>query len=432
MNYTLTRTAAIAFGAALLVLAAKPASAATLCVNPGGTSGCYKTIGAAVAAASANDTISVAAGVYPEQVTIGKSLSLIGAGRNITTIDATGLANGIYIDGIDNVGLSNVVVRGFTVANANFEGILVTNAWSVNLSTLSVLNNDKGLVVAAELSCPAIPSFETAEGDDCGEGIHLSGVSVSTVANSIVEYNAGGILLSDDTGATHHNVISGNVVMHNWYDCGITLASHPPAAVAGSETPLGVYHNTVVNNTASFNGTVAPGAGAGVGIFDSVPGTKNYDNVVINNQLRGNGMPGFAMHSHTPGQILTGNQIIGNHLSGNGPDFFDAATPGTTGINIFGVSPVTGTIVSQNVIRGQAIAVAIKAPSQVDVHLNDFRGSGIGVDNLGSVPVNATENWWGCMGGAGATGCTTASGPVMFTPWLTTVFVPHGSLPFPF
>lgn len=39
-----------------------PALAATLCVNPGGTKGCHSTIGAAVSAAAAGDTINVASG----------------------------------------------------------------------------------------------------------------------------------------------------------------------------------------------------------------------------------------------------------------------------------------------------------------------------------------------------------------------------------
>src|ERR1019366_8510395 len=46
--------------------------AATLCVNPGGTGGCFAKIGDAVAAAAKNDTIQVAAGVYAEDVVIGK------------------------------------------------------------------------------------------------------------------------------------------------------------------------------------------------------------------------------------------------------------------------------------------------------------------------------------------------------------------------
>src|SRR5438128_1969812 len=102
----------VASFAALMTMAGRSAAGATLCVNPG-QSGCFATIGAAVAAAAANDTIRVAAGTYKEAVVIGKALSLIGAGRAIATIDATGLGTGIYVDGITNSGLSNVVISGF-------------------------------------------------------------------------------------------------------------------------------------------------------------------------------------------------------------------------------------------------------------------------------------------------------------------------------
>ena len=58
----------------------------------------------------------------------------MGSGCGRSVIDAIGLSNGLYIDGIDNAGLSKVVVTGFTVKNANFEGILVTNASYVILA----------------------------------------------------------------------------------------------------------------------------------------------------------------------------------------------------------------------------------------------------------------------------------------------------------
>src|SRR5579863_7553554 len=113
----------------VLILAGwQTVQAATLCVNPAGSSSCKSTIGAAVSAASAGDTIQVAAGIYKEDVTIGVPLALIGAGSATTIIDATGLANGIVVDGVDNAGLSNVVITGFTVQNANLQGILVENA----------------------------------------------------------------------------------------------------------------------------------------------------------------------------------------------------------------------------------------------------------------------------------------------------------------
>ena len=81
------------------------ASAATLCVNQNPKSGCpYTTIGAAVAAAASGDTINVAPGRYAEDVHITQPVSLIGAGAQWTIINAKGLSNGIFIDGINGEG----------------------------------------------------------------------------------------------------------------------------------------------------------------------------------------------------------------------------------------------------------------------------------------------------------------------------------------
>ena len=250
-NHCLRRTR-IALGAALLAAIAQTAAAATLCVNSGGTKGCFATIGAAVAAASPNDTISVSAGTYKEDVVIGKPLSLIGANRNNTIIDATGLANGVYIDGLDNPGLSKVVVTGFTAQNANFEGILVTNASFVTVWGNTVTDNDRNLEPSIP-ACPGIPDFETGEALDCGEGIHLLGVDHSTVASNTVENNSGGILLSDDTGQTRDNLVTGNLVKDNPFDCGIVMASHAPGP--GSTAPhLGVVRNTIADNESTHKG----------------------------------------------------------------------------------------------------------------------------------------------------------------------------------
>jgi hypothetical protein len=223
-------------------------------------------------------------------------------------------------------------------------------------------------------------------------------------------------------------VITRNVVTNNPFDCGITLASHPPASNPMTGKALGVYNNTIADNFSSKNGLAEHGAGAGVGvgIFDSVPGAANYGSVVIHNHLTDNGLPGVAMHSHTPGQNLNNNVIVGNVISGNAADTDDTATPGPTGINVsngFGGSAVTGTVISQNVISNEAVDVAIRTVGVTDVNLNQLLGSGIGVEKLGNGPVQATENWWGCAAGPGGVGCTTVSGPkVAFTPWLTAPF----------
>src|ERR1035437_4059887 len=94
------------------------APASTLCVNPTGSGGCYKTSSLAVSHAAPFDVINVWPGTYKEDVVIGIPISLVGSGAGRTVIDATGLANGIFVDGFDHPGLSHVSISGFSVQNA--------------------------------------------------------------------------------------------------------------------------------------------------------------------------------------------------------------------------------------------------------------------------------------------------------------------------
>jgi parallel beta-helix repeat protein len=419
------RPVQIAMGICWLILAT-PCVAATLCVGQKPNSGCYTTIGAAVSAAQSNDVIQVGQGIYHENVVIGKTLSLLGQAAENTIIDATGLANGIDVDGHHNPGLQHVVVIGFTVRNANFQGILVTDSSFVSVSNNIVTGNDKLLqpFAAGGPVCPGLPSyFVNGEGFDCGEGIHLSGVDHSTVANNVVRKNAGGILLSDDTGPNHDNLISGNIVQDNPFDCGITLASHHFELAPNSNA--GVYHNTITGNNSSRNG-LSTGEGAGVGLFAGPPGARTFGNVVVNNTLTGNGLPGVTMHSHSPFQVLNDNLIVANVISGNGPD----GDPGTivpAGIVVFsdssgGAAPISGTVISQNVIKNEGIDIAVKTAGSVEVHFNSLFGD-TGISNMGTGAVNATLNWWKCSGGPGANGCSNISGAgVTAVPWLTSPF----------
>lgn len=420
---------------ALLICAAPGLAAATLCVNPGGTGGCKSTISAAVAAASAGDIIKVATGTYKEDVVLTQSVSLVADDHQKPKIDAEGLSNGIFVNGMSaapDAGISGIVISGFEVENAKYEGILVANASDITILGNHVHDNDRALDIGAA-TCNGIPGFETNEGEDCGEGIHLMGVQHAFVVQNDVGYNAGGILISDETGPSHLNLISNNDVHDNPYDCGITMASHAPAVtnplVMGS---YGVTNNTVTGNISNHNGYQVPGAGAGVGIFAPFPGTKASGNTVVSNKLTNNGQPGVSMHNHAwapapaPPVDLNDNVIVGNYIAGNAPDAGDAATPGPTGINLYSVAPVWGTIVSENIIEDESVGVAFKAPTgRMDVHLNNFFGKGIGVDNLGSGLMDATENWWKCPNGPGANGCATASGSnVLTAPWLRTPYEP--------
>ena len=435
-------------GAVLLVLSV-PAAANTLCVRPSGAGGCFKTISAAVAAGSPNDIIKVGAGTYKEEVTIGISLSVIGAGAEASVIDATGLAHGVFVDGLTKSGLNNVTIAGFTVKNALYEGILVVSASDVTIRDNHIVDNDKssGLsFTGAPTGClspdgktlqPGSGIYENDETGDCGGALHLVGAVNSIVSGNLVTGNADGLLISDETGESRSNLVVHNIFKDNPLECGIVLASHPPMGhTAPPFAPhFGVDHNTVVENVSSNNGVKIGGAGAGV--FSDGMGTGSVTgNVFIRNKLTGNGLGGFALHTHVgpafglPADNMDGNQIVGNFIAGNLADQADTATPGRVGININsggGGSPVRGTVISHNVIRDEDVDIAVNTPTEVDIHLNDLLGEKIGVADVCAFDgakictgtIDATENFWGCHAGPGGKECSTASGAdIQFTPWL--------------
>ncbi|ADV84935.1 right-handed parallel beta-helix repeat-containing protein [Terriglobus saanensis] len=400
-----------------LSLTSVVAEGATLCVNTQGTDRCYNSISEAVAAAGVNDVIHIGAGTYRESVTITKPVSLVG---QHAVIDASGLSRGIFVNGMAAPGLAQVHISGLTVLNANFEGILVANASAVTISDSIIANNNHSLSGA---TCPGIEAFEPGEQNDCGEGIHLLGADHAIVTHNQVHGNSGGILLSDDTGPTHDNLVSLNTVTDNPFACGIVLASHVPAAVSGSAQSLGVFHNTIWKNFSSGNGVKVDG-GAGIGIFASVPGAASYGNVIIENVLTRSGHPGIALHAHAPNQKLNDNMLVGNGIADNGADTADAATPGSTGINVFSVVPATGNIISENTIQQETNDVAVNNSSLVQVEFNNLVGHGAGVKNLGTGPVDATLNFWGCEAGPAArgSGCSTVDDPnILFAPWLSSI-----------
>lgn len=430
----------IPFALSLLALASS-VSASTLCVNPNGSHGCYSTIQAAVNHSKPNDLVQVAPGTYSEMVTIPKPLTIQGDG-GASIIDASGRQNGILVDGLDNPGLSGVTVSGFTIRNANFEGVLVVSTSNVIIRDSRILGSDKspGLNFNPNYPspCPGQPSFETDESGDCGGAIHFIGVSNSIVSGNLITGNADGVLLSDETAASHDNLITRNQIVDNPLECGIVLASHPRNGEGGATPPaagysahFGVTRNTVAENVSSRNGVQI--GGAGVGLFSDGYGKGTVSgNLIISNELTGNGLGGVDIHSHVgpsfglPADDFNGNAIIGNYISGNLADQADTATPGPVGININsgdGGSPIYGTVVSANVITNESVDVAINTPNEVHVHLNDLLGGNIGVAYVCGFDkgtactgtVNATENYWGCPTGPDGNGCSTASGSQITT-----------------
>ena len=362
----------------------------------------FTSINAAIAAAPTGGTVVVCEGTYTEDVLVNKPLTLVGLDA---TIDATGLENAIQVVS------SDVTVKGFTVENANGEGVLVgvdapTDAFllpssgpvlsNVTVEDNSAVNNDKGFNGTEHGNCK-YPG-------DCGGGIHLNVTTQSEVSGNTVNGNADGILLTDDYGPNSWNVVEDNVVDNNLSECGIVLPSHSSTAVtfdpntfqvtAVNPTLGGVYDNVVRDNTADGNGTnPAPpqfgggGSGSGIGLFASGPGSAVYDNIVVDNEASGNGLAGIAMHAHHPGgedmngNVLAHNDLGTNNIGGDGFDGPPTTDFQTTGIAVFSVVPVTMTI-EDNWIHDDQIGIwlstVVTVPGLFD---NNF-------DNIGTEVVS--------------------------------------------
>lgn len=351
----------------------------------------YSTIGAAVAAASPGAKVVVCSGVYTEDVVITKPLTLVGQDA---TINATGLGgapigsilgqapyNGVTIES------SNVTVEGFTVEGAEGEGILAINPdpvagpvvqgmqlytgtpiTHVTIEDNDVTGNDLGFNSATSPYASCTPSG----GSDCGEGIHLLSVADSSVIDNQSVGNAGGILLTDEYGPNHDNLVEGNLVKGNTKDCGITIPSHNLGVdpTTGQLDPSfgGVYDNRILNNESIDNGV--EGYGAGIGVFAPESFTASYDNVISGNFIEGNGLAGISVHSHQPNAYVNGNVFTNNVIGENNVDLADGTDTGpidneTTGILIWSDATPYDFVVAHNIIFDNTYGIWL-TPSTVN------------------------------------------------------------------
>ncbi len=352
--------------------------------NPGGScdTARYSTIQAAVTAAPKWATVIVCKGTYTEDVVVSAPLTLKGRDATINGTPTTTflcdqlgpMGPGIApcLAGV-TIRSSHVVVEGFTVTGAVGEGILATGTLTggsisdVTINDNRVVGNNRGGIPPSTTSpYPECRASGQIPGD-CGEGIHLMGVADSVVEGNYSSANEGGILLTDEFGPTHGNLIQHNTITGNPFDCGVTVPGHNPFALdaSGKPQPLvaGVYENIIRDNRITNNGLL--GEGAGVLFANAGPGTASYDNLVEGNYIAGNQLSGVTMHAHTlpaPGlfEDLSGNRIIGNIIGRN--NVGSPAVPGdpldgppaqdflTTGILVFSGSVPVHVTISNNVI----------------------------------------------------------------------------------
>ncbi|MFZ3382604.1 MAG: NosD domain-containing protein [Candidatus Methanoperedens sp.] len=227
------RALRIAVGITMLVLVlAGGAGAMTFTVDDSGGAD-YTRIQDAINASSNGDTITVAAGTYNENVKVNKSVSLVGAGADVTIVQAANSINHVF-----NVTANTVNITGFKVTGTIGSGKAGLYFNGINYANISNNNISKN-----------------------SYGLRLESSSNITFTNNMVYLNDGlGIFLESNS---YNNLFANNTVRLN--------ADHGVYLVEGYS--LGV--NTFINNTVDLN------RGAGFSIY-------SFNNIIINNTINSN------------------------------------------------------------------------------------------------------------------------------------------------
>lgn len=272
-----------------------------------------KTIQAAINQVSPDGTVYVAAGTYPEQVTINKSLDLIGDGKTTTTILAPAVRTGSVTQGtIQDYVLAayapsstiDVRVEGFTIdvgsrnktsGTARIDGVFFRDVKDAG-GTMA------GFFASTIHNFAATPDYEAW-------GMAVYGDSLLTInENDISDYTRDGLL-----------VIGGNV----------TISGN---TITGSATPLNginiqnVTAGTVTGNTVTGHTRSDPWAAGGIVAWTSTGIT------ISNNHVNGN-FYGIDLQDNSHDITISGNELTNNIKRGITLDKSDNNTVSSNTIN---------------------------------------------------------------------------------------------------
>jgi hypothetical protein len=256
-----------------------PVEGATLCVNPGGTGGCFSSIQAAVDAAANRDVIDIAAGSYVEGVNIvGFSrLTLQGAGAGSTFIE------GASFTALDSLG-GDIAIQGVTIRDAS-RGVFVSTG-KLTLRDCAVTGHAGAAVEAAKRTRVTIENCLVSDNGG-SSGLHAAAIhsrgAVTIVRSEIRDNQSGGVAAEGKIkvvdSTIHGNGLSG----------------------------VSVNGGTITGSTISGNGVAFPHEGVEIGLDASRGGSVKISNSTIS----GNNGVGLSVF-HRYGAVLDQVTIANN------------------------------------------------------------------------------------------------------------------------
>jgi len=339
-----------------------------------------------------NSTVYVAAGIYPEEVSITKSVNLLGAQAGVdpraggrtegdaateSIIDggAGARQHGIYIKGADSDNrVISVVVDGFEIRNAYYANIRLDYADQVTVRNTVVHGCTSNEGIKTKASCDQLTFQKVISHSNVGDGIELGDYGTHT--NHLIEdcvardnLDRGIYLVGASNCTVRRSVCSGNLgTVGNWHQGGIITYGCDATTITDNEcygnagAGITIYKENYAGATSSsVNGTnvcydnvagdkTMPGDGiilylssnvtvdgaecygnAGRGIAATTVG--NYGQMsepCANNTLTSNNLHDNAGAGIAfEGATTTNCQAYGNTLAANSPNGLDNTTSGT-------------------------------------------------------------------------------------------------------
>ncbi len=293
-------------------------------------------------------TVYAKSSTYLENVTINKTLTVIGEDRSSTIIDARGNESVVLVDST-----SYVNVSGFTVRNGTY-GLHLNDSHRSILENNNAVNNSYGIYVG-KVSYPSNNNTISNNTilNNTENGVYLMASDNNTIANNNISNNKAGMNVTQSSNI----IIENNTILYNDYGIKLNYSS-----------PIVRYNNVSYNNYDGIRNYYYSNAiiGNNTIIYNNGTGIHNEhdSNATINNNTISYNTVGVLCMDSSP--TITFNNITFNE---NGSVCYAVAWPG---MNCSDYSDPT-------------------------IHWNNIHNStGYNLDNfVNPVNISAINNYWG-------------------------------------
>jgi hypothetical protein len=380
-------------------------------VNPADPAA-FHTIGAAITASHAGDTIQVQQATYNEDVFINKSLLLVGVPNAMNQAKPVILGAG-GANGAENVvaiapNISSVLIQNFKIISPNGinpiqVGVAIgsgDNNVTITSNTISNIRNDTHPIVGTSQTVGILIGAKAHNVQITHNTI--SSITYSTVGVDVTHQFAFGIqfVSASATDGPNHVLIQHDLITRIG-DIGINIANSSNAVV--------IDHITV-----SLISGLNVGFGILIGGATGSPTDITISGAVVK-QVSGKQPTGISVAG-----TATGVQLLADTLTMVG-----------TGAGL-GVGGGAGVSVVGSTITGNANGVLVHTgfTGSLTLHFNSINGNSTsGITSLATQTIDAEANWWGSAAGPKNSGNPSGtgdkvSGTVDFSNWLT---LPAGS-----